>query len=272
MLAIQAREGIASKLAPTQSAAFPLSARGHPRQNAAMTFSSPLPPCLSEPSERWPLPLALPNAALNSAHFDPALLQATDFAACGIAPVRGVAKRQAEYLAGRLCARQALLRLTGVPGVPAVGEDRAPQWPAGVVGSITHGDGWAAALVGQADTWRGLGLDTELLIPAERAGRLAEQILTPAELRRLPGTPGEQAWLTSLTFSFKESLFKALYPLVGRRFWFHAAALVEQAGDGRVRLQLREDLDGEWRQGRCLDGQFAVREERLLSLVAVAAD
>ena len=35
--------------------------------------------------------------------------------------MRGVAKRQAEYLAGRLCAREALRRVTGQPGVPAVG-------------------------------------------------------------------------------------------------------------------------------------------------------
>lgn len=255
-----------------KSAAFPLSARGRPRQNAAMTFSSPLPPCLSEPSERWPLPLALSNATLNSARFDPALLQATDFAACGIAPVRGVAKRQAEYLAGRLCARQALLRLTGLPGVPAVGEDRAPQWPAGVVGSITHGDGWAAALVGQADTWRGLGLDTELLIPAERAGRLAEQILTPAELRRLPGTPEEQAWLTSLTFSFKESLFKALYPLVRQRFYFEHAELLDWTPGGAARLRLLEGLGPDWPAGSLLEGQFVCEGERLLTLVAIPAE
>ena len=56
-----------------------------------------------------------------------------------------------------------------------------------------------------------------------------------------------------------------------RRFYFQAAALVEQAGNGRVRLQLREDLGGEWPRGSCLDGQFALRESRLLSLVWIPA-
>ena len=236
-----------------------------------MPFSSPLPPCLNEPSGRWPLPSALFATALVSVGFDPTRLGPADFDACGIAPIRGVPKRQTEYLAGRFCARAALQRLTGIPGVPAVGEDRAPQWPAGVVGSITHGDGRAAAVVGHAEAWRGLGLDTEIRLSAERALRLAGQILTPAEFGRLTGTPEEQAWLISLTFSLKESLFKALYPLVQRRFYFQAAALVEQAGNGLVRLQLREDLHAEWRLGTCLDGQFGMREERLLSLVCIPA-
>ncbi|GAB3384357.1 4'-phosphopantetheinyl transferase family protein [Azotobacter armeniacus] len=238
-----------------------------------MPIFSPLPPCLSETSERWPLPLALSGTVLHSARFDPSLLRAADFAACGIAPVRGVAKRQAEYLAGRLCARAALQRLTGIPGVPAVGEDHAPQWPAGVVGSITHGAGWAAALVGHAGTWRGLGLDTETLLPAERARRLAEQILTPAERRRLPGcTHEEQAWLTSLTFSLKESLFKALYPLVRRRFYFEHAELLDWNSAGEARLRLLTDLGPEWPTGSLLEGQFVREGERLLTLVAIPVE
>jgi len=234
-----------------------------------MTLSNPLPPCLSEPSERWPLPLALSATEFHSARFEPGLLRAADFDACGIAPVRGAAKRQAEYLAGRLCARQALQRLTGTPDVPAIGEDRAPQWPAGVVGSITHGAGWAAALVGQADAWRGLGLDTELLLPTGRAGRLVGQILTPAELGRLPDTPEAQAWLTSLTFSFKESLFKALYPLVRRRFYFEHAELLDWTPAGTARLRLLEGLGPGWPAGSLLEGQFACEGERLLTLVAI---
>ncbi|CAD5376923.1 4'-phosphopantetheinyl transferase entD [Pseudomonas sp. OF001] len=237
----------------------------------------PLPACCSAPVTDWVLPQALPGLHLHSCRFDPAQLAADDFARCALAAPAGIAsaarKRQSEFLAGRLCAASALQALCGQSSYPARGADNAPCWPAGVTGSITHSHGWAAALVGAQDAWRGLGLDAERLLGSDRAERLAGEILTADELahfRRLP--EAERGLHLTLCFSLKESLFKALYPLVGRRFWFHAAALVEQAGDGRVRLQLREDLDGEWRQGRCLDGQFAVREERLLSLVAVAAD
>ncbi|MBS7691762.1 4'-phosphopantetheinyl transferase superfamily protein [Pseudomonas lalucatii] len=222
--------------------------------------------------EHWPLPLALPDVQLFSTRFAAERLAAEDFERCGIAPVPGVAKRQAEYLAGRLCARAALRRLTGVARVPAVGEDRAPQWPAGVVGSITHGNGWAAALVAQRSAWRGLGLDIERPLPVARAERLAAEILSADELRRLQPLSAEQrAWRISLTFSLKESLFKALYPLVLRRFYFQDAELLSCTADGHARLRLLSDLAADWPAGSELQGQFAECEGQLLSLVGIRA-
>src|SRR3990167_10991113 len=104
-----------------------------------------LPPCCTALSDHWPLPQALPGVQLISTRFDATRLAAGDFDRCGIATVNGVAKRQTEYLAGRLCARESLRRVTGTAAVPAVGADRAQQWPAEVSGSITHGSGWGAA-------------------------------------------------------------------------------------------------------------------------------
>jgi len=229
------------------------------------------PACCSPLDTHNPLPNSLAGAQLISTRFDPSLFAEDDFARCDIAPVRGVAKRQAEYLAGRLCAREALRRVTGQPGVPAVGEDRAPQWPLGVVGSITHGDNWAAALVAQREQWRALGLDVERLLPAERAQRLQGEILTPAELQRLQDLDeNARALRISLSFSLKESLFKALYPLTLTRFYFHDAELLDIDQDS-VRLRLLIDLHPDWRTGTELDGQFALFDNKVLSLVAVAA-
>ena len=229
------------------------------------------PACCSPLDTHNPLPNSLAGAQLISTRFDPTLFAEDDFARCDIAPVRGVAKRQAEYLAGRLCAREALRRVTGQPGVPAVGADRAPQWPLGVVGSITHGDNWAAALVAQREQWRALGLDVERLLPAERAQRLQGEILTPTEVQRLQNLDDEtRAGRISLTFSLKESLFKALYPLTLTRFYFHDAELLEIDHDS-ARLRLLIDLHPDWRTGTELDGQFARFDNKVLSLVAVAA-
>ncbi|MBP3061252.1 enterobactin synthetase component D [Ectopseudomonas chengduensis] len=229
------------------------------------------PACCSPLDTHNPLPNALAGAQLISTRFDPALLAEDDFARCDIPPVRGVAKRQAEYLAGRLCAREALRRVTGQASVPAVGEDRAPQWPRGVVGSITHGDNWAAALVAARDQWRTVGMDVERLLPHERAQRLQGEILTPAELQHLQALDEEtRATRISLTFSLKESLFKALYPLTLTRFYFHDAELLDIDQD-RARLRLLIDLHPDWRTGAELDGQFVLFDNKVLSLVAVAA-
>lgn len=238
------------------------------RQTAAMNMP-PL-PCMSPLQQHWPLPLDLPGAVLVSGQFEPSLLAFEDFALSGIEPPasiqRSVAKRQAEFLAGRVCARAALLALDGTAQVPEIGEDRAPVWPSHVSGSITHGNGWAAAVVAQKAHWRGLGLDVETVMKAARAERLAGEILTPAELGRLTGDIG---LAVTLTFSLKEALFKALYPLVGQRFYFEHAEIVEWHSDGHARLRLLTDLSEEFRHGAVLHGQFSRQGEHLLSLVSV---
>lgn len=235
-----------------------------------------LPACCTPLDAHWPLPDALPGAVFLSTCFDPARLASDDFLHCAVPPPasiqRSVAKRQAEFLAGRLCARAALHQLDGVACVPAIGEDRAPVWPAHISGSITHSTGHAAAIVAHKTQWRGLGMDLENLLSLERAERLAGEILTADEMQRMAAGPRAQIahWVT-LTFSAKESLFKALYPLVQKRFYFEHAELLVWDPSGRARLRLLTDLSDEWCHGRELEAQFAVNEGQLLSLVAISA-
>ncbi|CAI3808390.1 Enterobactin synthase component D [Pseudomonas sp. MM223] len=148
-----------------------------------------LPSCCAPLQHHWPLPRPLPGAVLVSCAFDPAHLAPDDFQRAGVVPSaslqRSVAKRQAEYLAGRVCARAALQRLDGRDYVPGTHEDRSPIWPAGIHGSITHGKGWAAAVVAAEGSCQGLGLDQEALLDDERAERLMAEILTP---------PNSNAW------------------------------------------------------------------------------
>ncbi len=236
---------------------------------------TPLPACCTPLDAHWPLPDPLPGTVLLSTRFDPALLIADDFQRSAVPPPasiqRSVAKRQAEFLAGRLCARAALQQLDNLDCVPAIGEDRAPVWPQHISGSITHSSGHAAAIVGHKAQWRGLGMDLENVLSLERAERLAGEILTAAELQRMAMLPREQhALLVTLTFSAKESLFKALYPIVQKRFYFEHAEVLEWSASGQLRLRLLTDLSEEWCHGKALVGQFAVDGEQLLSLVAIS--
>lgn len=231
-----------------------------------------LPPCCTPPSHTWLLPQPLPGVHLAACTFDPLRWQAEHFEHAGLPAARGLAKRQSEFLAGRIVAREALAALCGRRSYPTVGSDGAPEWPAGVVGSITHGQGHALAVVAARQQLRGVGLDIEALLAPARATRLAEQIHTPAELQRLQALHDDaQAWLTTLTFSLKESLFKALYPLVQRRFYFQDAQLLEWHRCGHACLRLEIDLHPDWPAGSLLHGQFTEFDGRLLSLVAIDA-
>ena len=233
-----------------------------------------LPACCSTPDDRWPWPQSFPGLQLISLDFDPGNLKPDDFTISDIAPppsvARAVAKRQAEYLAGRVCAREGLMRATGQPVVPVLGDDQAPVWPTGCVGSITHTQGWAAAVIGQQQDYAGLGLDAETIMPDERALPLCRQILTSSEQERFSAELASQAgFFITLAFCLKETLFKALYPLVQRRFYFEHAELLSWQPDGRARLRLLETLSPEWVSHTELDAWFIREDHRLVSLIVV---
>ncbi|MDQ4346964.1 MFS transporter, partial [Pseudomonas aeruginosa] len=119
--------------------------------------------------------------------------------------------------------------------------------------------GWLADRLGRRPALLGgLGLDVETLLEAERARYLHGEILTEGErLRFADDLERRTGLLVTLAFSLKESLFKALYPLVGKRFYFEHAELLEWRADGQARLRLLTDLSPEWRHGSELDAQFA---------------
>ena len=137
---------------------------------------------------------------------------------------------------------------------------------------VGHTGARSSAIVAKKTHWRGLGMDLENLLNPERAERLAGEILTPPELQRMTASRRDQlAMLVTLTFSVKESLFKALYPIVQQRFYFEHAEVLEWTESGEVRLRLLTDLSSEWRNGTELDAQFGVIDGQLLSLVSIKA-
>lgn len=74
---------------------------------------------------------------------------------------RSVAKRRNEFVTVRYCARQALGEL-GVGPVPILKGDKGePCWPDGVVGSLTHCQGFRGAVVGRSTDVRSVGIDAE---------------------------------------------------------------------------------------------------------------
>ena len=232
-----------------------------------MTDQRPLPPCLHDLAvSAWDAGLYLARC-----RFRPEQLLDDAFQLARVPEPEtlrdAIDKRRCEYLAGRVCATTAGQALTGENLIPALGEDRAPLWPAPLVGAITHSHGRAAALVGHHDQWRGLGLDYEAWLAPRRALRLAGEILTGEERQALQGLDeAEQARRITLAFSVKESLFKALYPLTGRRFYFQDAAL-----EGEDRIHLLTTLSADWRQGEALSFQRREEAGGLLSWIQIPA-
>lgn len=127
--------------------------------------------------------------------------------------VAGVAHARARaFSSGRRAAREALAAF-GVRGHALTRRGRAPEWPAGFVGSLAHSRALAFAVVGRAERHAGVGADLE---PAGRVTRrVAERVLTAGERQALP----DAAWRTAL-FSAKEAVYKAVHPVAGEYLAF----------------------------------------------------
>lgn len=135
-----------------------------------------------------------------------------------------VSHRKAEYLAGRIAANHAMAALGMPPANISIGRHRRPVWPSGVAGAITHHRGQvycmlAKQLVDSPSRLRP-GIDYESFIPAQDLELLATSIVNPAELALITTHFQHPEQGLSVVFSAKESLFKALYPEVGRYFDF----------------------------------------------------
>jgi 4'-phosphopantetheinyl transferase EntD len=142
---------------------------------------------------------------------------------------RAVSKRRREFTTARACARIALARL-GLPPSPIVpGLRGAPQWPAGVTGSITHCAGYRAAAVARTQDVISLGLDAEPIGPLP-AGVLDVISLEQerAQLAELAASHPGVNW-DRLLFCAKESVYKAWFPITRRWLDFKEASVTFDA-------------------------------------------
>ncbi|MFE3270055.1 4'-phosphopantetheinyl transferase [Streptomyces sp. NPDC059215] len=127
-----------------------------------------------------------------------------------------VPKRRNEFAAVRGCARQAMEKLGVAPRAIPRGDSGAPVWPAGLIGSMTHCEGYCAASLARAGDLASLGID------AEPHQELPEDVIVSValstehvRLRRLAERDPSVHW-DRLLFSAKESVYKAWFPLMGQ--------------------------------------------------------
>lgn len=132
-----------------------------------------------------------------------------------------------------------------------------PLFPTGIVGTLSHTEGLRGALVGDARTWRSVGLDMERARPLP--GGVFHAVTSPSErwaLSRLAGSTRCENLLGTVLFSAKESVYKSWFPLAGRFLDFDQAELTLDLGTGAVGA---DEYGGTWR-ARLLTGSSPVDE------------
>ena len=143
---------------------------------------------------------------------------------------KSVEKRRNEFIAVRHCARIALAEL-GLPPAPILKGDKGePRWPDGVVGSLTHCEGYRGAVVARSADVRSLGIDAEPhdVLP----DGVLDAISLPVERQQAQALPDGLHW-DRILFCAKEATYKAWFPLTHRWLGFEDAHITfEVDADG----------------------------------------
>jgi 4'-phosphopantetheinyl transferase EntD len=184
--------------------------------------------------------------------------ESTMFPVEAAAVAGAMTERRREFGTVRHCARKALRRL-GVPPVPILPDvNRAPRWPAGVVGSMTHCAGYRAAVVARSRELGGVGIDAEPHAPLPPpAGDLTLREEERQRLLALADADPSLHW-DRIVFCAKEAVYKAWFPLT-RRWLDFLDVLVTVHVDGTFHARLRvpappalDGFSGKWVVGRGL--------------------
>lgn len=160
---------------------------------------------------------------------------------------RAIPARRFEFSKGRAAARQALATLGVSPCAIPVGHQRAPIWPDGYVGSITHSDDICFAVAAQKSEVLALGIDVETAVDL------------PADVRDATLSDREKndhaAIDYSILFSAKESVYKAFFPVTGEVWGFDDVQIELSATKRRFRAILTRKA-GPFAAGSQIEGGY----------------
>lgn len=182
-----------------------------------------------------------------------------------------VRKRRAEYVAGRTCARRSIQRLNGIPNWSGhTLPNGQPQWPSGMVGTITHTAGYAAAAVALEDDHTSIGMDTQYIMKDSVQDEIGPNVCDPRKWLPVQGLMS-LCEFTTLMFSAKEAAAKCLYPLVGRMFWMRDIQIdVAKPTAGLFQATLLVDLNDELTTGTRLLGSYILARPFIHTGLSVA--
>ena len=182
---------------------------------------------------------------------------------------RATVKRRRDFAAGRVAAHRAMRGLGGPVGPVRIGSDRAPVWPEGLTGSISHCETACLAAVARSDRVRALGVDVE-----EDAGLetdLVATICSETERAWLSGLARAQAGrMARLIFSAKECAYKCQYGQSRTLFGFEMLEISPDLSTGRFEARFAAAVPP-FAAGTGLAGRFAIGAGLIVTAMSLPA-
>lgn len=182
---------------------------------------------------------------------------------------RAAPKRLREFAAGRAAAHRAMRGLGGPARPVRIGPDRAPVWPDGLIGSISHCDTACLAAVAATSDIRAMGLDVEEDTDLDHD--LIACVCTTTERAWLSSLPAAQAGrMAKLIFSAKECAYKCQYGPSRTLVGFDRFEITPDPQTGRFEATFTDDTPP-FAAGTHLAGRFAIGGGLIVTAMTLAA-
>jgi 4'-phosphopantetheinyl transferase EntD len=170
--------------------------------------------------------------------------------------------RRREFAAGRAAARAAMTHLGCAPLAVPASADRAPIWPKGISGSISHAQSLCVAVVSQNAS--SISLDVEEATALDP--KLLDTICSPAEQARIAGP--DAGLHAKLIFCAKEATYKAQYPLTRLLFSFdHLDVALNPKNHSFTATFLKPA--GLFEISHVLSGRYAITHDHFVTAVTI---
>lgn len=176
-----------------------------------------------------------------------------------------VPAREKEFLAGRSAVRAAQRALGLQPQPIPMGPDRAPVWPEGQTGSISHAGGVCVAAVTTDPSIAALGIDIEEDAPLPE--EVFDTVLHLHEQRWIYRQP-DPGSVARIFFSAKECAYKTQYPLSRQMFGFEIISVVTDLQRGTFEARFTRPVSP-FSRGSVLSGRFFVAEGLIMTAITL---
>jgi 4'-phosphopantetheinyl transferase EntD len=178
--------------------------------------------------------------------------------------------RRINFTMGRVAAREALEKIGHPPRAIPVGTDRAPIWPAGIIGSIAHTRGVAVAVVARVEHVSAIGVDLEQSSAVTE--NLWSELLLSEERSFLQSMDeaGRARFATAI-FSVKEAFYKFQFPHTNERLNFQDVRLSMNLESMNCTLSVNRPLLLGGKKNAVFSGSFRIGDPLTLAAVSLPA-
>jgi len=181
-----------------------------------------------------------------------------------------VPQRREEFAAGRTAVRMAAMEDGSEPFAVPIGIDRAPIWPKGIIGSITHSSDVCLAAISRSERFAAIGIDVEpyATLPPDIAAEVVhEGDGLELESGNAPLTQHDVVGV----FSAKEAAYKCQFPLTGSMLGFDALSIRLMPQSHRFEARFEKSV-GSFRTGDTLDGGYALVGNHVLTVASISTE